>query len=205
MIDEGYIKFDLDWQRGPAPARNVVAALNEWRELLYAVGLIGHYADLGIGYGNLSVRNDDAGSFVISGTQTGRLAALAAEHYTTVTAYDVGANRVRSRGPIRPSSESLTHAAIYELDAAINAVVHVHSAELWLKCLNVLPTSDASVPYGTPGMAAEFQRLYRETDFSANGIAVMAGHEEGIVATGGDLATAARRIISLQEEIREAG
>ena len=204
MIDEGYIKFDLDWQPGPAPAAATVAVLNDWRRPLYTAGLIGHYADHGVGFGNLSLRNQDGG-FVISGTQTGHLEELTAEHYTTVTAWNIAANRVCSRGPGKPSSESLTHAALYDLDPAINAVVHVHSAKLWTRHINVLPTSDASVPYGTPEMAAEFQRLYRETGFAAEGVAVMAGHEEGIVATGDDIALAARRILSLLDEEPGAG
>ncbi|MGB5354407.1 MAG: class II aldolase/adducin family protein [Woeseia sp.] len=197
MIDEGYIKFELDWQRGPAPPADIVSQLNEWREPLYAAGLIGQYEDIGIGFGNLSVRGD-AGHFIISGTQTGHLATLGAEHYATVTDYDIAANRVRCEGPIKASSESMTHAALYELCDKINAVVHVHSAALWNKLRNVLPTTDAAVSYGTPEMAEEFRRLHRETAFAKDGIAVMAGHDEGIIATGRDMQEAARRILNLR-------
>lgn len=196
MIDEGYIKFELHWQHGPPPAADAVAQLNAWRRPLYDAGLIGQYRDIGIGFGNISVRGDN-GCFVISGTQTGHLDTLGPEHYTTVTAYDIAANRVCCDGPIKASSESMTHAALYELGTDINAVVHVHSAALWQKLLNVLPTTSATVSYGTPEMAEEFRRLYRETVFAANGIAVMAGHDEGIIATGGDMQQAARRILDL--------
>ncbi len=44
----------------------------------------------------------------------------------------------------------------------------------------------AEVPYGTPEMAREVQRLFRETDVRARRIFAMAGHKDGIVAFGQD-------------------
>jgi ribulose-5-phosphate 4-epimerase/fuculose-1-phosphate aldolase len=202
MIDEGYIKFELEWQRAAAPDSSEIEILNAWRKPLYAAGLIGHYADIGIGFGNISVRGRD-GNFVISGTQTGHLPVLGAEHYTTVTDYDIAANRVRCVGPIKASSESMTHAALYELGDAINAVVHVHSAALWRKYLNILPTSGADISYGTPAMAEEFRRLFRDTPFAGDGVAVMAGHDEGIIATGQDMREAAQRILNLHQQLQD--
>lgn len=199
MIDEGYIKFAIDWQPDAPPGADDVADLNRWRQPLYAAGLIGEYRELGIGYGNLSRRTGGNGHFVISGTQTGHLAVLGAEHYALISDYDIAANRVSCRGRVKASSESMTHAAIYELSAAINAVVHVHSRPLWEQHMHRLPTTRTSVGYGTPEMAREFERLYRETDFAATGIAVMAGHEEGIVSFGRDISEAARRILDLGE------
>ncbi len=197
-VDEGYIKFDSDWTPGPPADADLTALLDRWRRPLYAAGLIGHYDDLGVGYGNLSVRAGGR-EFVISGTQTGRLAETGGEHYARVTDYDIDANRVRSEGPVEASSESLTHAAIYELDAAINGVVHVHSAPLWQSLLGRLPTTADGISYGTPEMAHEFERLYRDTDFASGGVAIMAGHEEGIIAFGRSLEEAARRILALTD------
>lgn len=198
-IDEGYIKFDSDWTPGPAADTGLTALLDHWRRPLYAAGLIGHYDDLGVGYGNLSVRADDGRNFVISGTQTGELAETSGDHYARVTDYDIDANRVCSTGPVEASSESLTHAAIYELDPAINGIVHVHSAPLWQSLLGHLPTTSSNVSYGTPEMAREFERLYRDTDFAAGGVAIMGGHEEGIIAFGRSLEEAARRILALTD------
>ena len=93
----------------------------------------------------------------------------------------------------------MTHAALYELSAEIGAVVHVHSAALWQTLRNRLPTTRPDVGYGTPEMADEFRRLYRETEFAVGGLAVMGGHEEGIVATGCDVAQAAQRILDVCE------
>lgn len=197
MIDEGYIKFEIDWQRGEPPAADDVADLNRWREPLFAAGLIGEYRELGIGYGNVSRRAGGNGHFIISGTQTGHLPILGPEHYALISDYDIAANRVSCRGRVRASSESMTHAAIYELSPAINAVVHVHSKPLWEQHLHRLPTTRADVAYGTPQMAREFERLYRETGFATIGVAVMAGHEEGILSFGDDMRNAARRILDL--------
>ena len=199
-IDEGYIKFESDWTPGPAADPELTAMLDRWRRPLFDAGLIGHYDELDVGYGNLSVRSGADGQFVISGTQTGHFAKTDGQHYARVTHYDIGANRVASTGPVEASSESLTHAAIYELDAGINAVVHVHNADLWEALRGRLPTTADNISYGTPEMAREFARLYRDTDFATAGVAVMAGHEEGIIAYGRSLEEAARRILALADQ-----
>jgi ribulose-5-phosphate 4-epimerase/fuculose-1-phosphate aldolase len=202
MIDEGYIKFDSDWTPGEAPDAELTGSLNDWRRPLYDAGLIGHYADAGVGYGNLSTRTVTGERFVISGTQTGHLAETDGRHYALVTDYDIARNRVSSTGPVQASSESLTHAAIYELDESISAVVHVHSRLLWDQLINQAPTTAADVSYGTPEMAHELARLYRDDEFAKRGIAVMAGHDEGIVSIGQSLEEAATRILGIQSESR---
>lgn len=196
-IDEGYIKYDSDWTPGPAPDKATTALLELWRRPLYDAGLIGHYDELGIGYGNISVRAPGPRQFVISGTQTGHIGTTTGEHYALVTSYDIDANSVSSTGPVQASSESLTHAAIYELSESIGAIVHVHSEHLWQALLDELPATRADVAYGTPEMAHEFERLYRETGFATVGVAVMAGHEEGIVSIGATLEDAATRVLAL--------
>ena len=147
-IDEGAIKYRGDWTPGPAPDPALTALLERWRRPLYDRGLIGEYETHGIGYGNLSVRAATPGRFVISGTQTGRVAETRGEHYALVTAYDTDANRLDSTGPVAASSEALTHAALYELDDAIGAVVHVHDHDLWRTLAGVVaqkPTRDENV------------------------------------------------------------
>ena len=196
-IDEGYIKYDSRWTHGPAPDATLVEEIERWRQPLYAAGLIGHYADLDIGFGNLSVRAGEPGQFVITGTQTGHFATTGPEHYALVTRTDVPANTVWSTGPVKASSEAMTHATIYALDARIAAVVHVHSPALWSGWKGKLPTTDPDVPYGTPDMASEFDRLYRMGGFREAGVAVMGGHEDGLVSFGSSLQSAAERLLSL--------
>lgn len=202
MIDEGYIKFDSHWrQTGPLDNAEI-ESLNRWRRPLYDAGLIGHYEEHGIGFGNLSVRTAAQRQFIISGSQTGHLPNLGAEHYALVEDYDIDRNRVYSIGAREASSESMTHAAIYELDPEIGAVVHVHSEELWAGLKGSAATTDAEVAFGTPEMAQEFRRLFKETDFQKTGIAVMAGHDSGLVSTGSNLQEAAERILAIDAKFK---
>jgi len=197
MIDEGVIKYRQDWTRtGPLPEQDL-AALAACRDRLFEAGLIGHDAEHDVGYGNVSVRAGDAGQFIISGSQTGHLMQTGPEHYARVTGYDIDANRVDCEGPVAASSEALTHAAIYELDPTIGAVVHVHNRGLWAKLRDRLPTTAAKISYGTPAMAREFRRLYRDTYLKAHGVAVMGGHADGLIAFGRDIEQAEKRILAL--------
>ena len=198
-IDEGYIKYDSRWTHGPAPDATLVEEIERWRQPLYAAGLIGHYADLDIGFGNLSVRAGEPGQFVITGTQTGHFATTGPEHYALVTRTDVPANTVWSTGPVKASSEAMTHAAIYALSPEVGAVVHVHSKRLWERFLDVLPTTRDDVPYGTPAMADEFTRLWSKGRLRNDGLAIMAGHDEGIVSIGKDIGEAAKRVLALAD------
>ena len=200
MIDEGYTKFSADWTRSGPLQNPEIDELNGWRPPLHTAGLLGHYDELGIGYGNLSMRIGSGRQFVISGTQTGHLDALDREHYALVTDFDVGSNRVACTGPVQASSESMTHATIYALEPGINAIVHVHDRPLWSRLKGRAPTTSAQAAYGTPEMAREFARLFRESDFRVTGVAVMAGHEEGLVSVGKDIESAARRILALHAD-----
>lgn len=197
MLDEGYIKYESHWTQGVLPDPFAARRLDEWRQKLYDKGLIGEYVEEGIGFGNISIRADAHRQFLITGTQTGHLAMTTEDHYSLITDYDIAGNKVFCTGPLQASSEAMTHAAIYELDPAIGAVVHVHSRTLWDKLLDKLPTTDPDVGYGTPEMAEEFRRLYAETAFCENGIAVMAGHDEGLVSFGNTLAEASERVLAL--------
>ena len=198
-IDEGYIKYKSHWSPGPAPDIEAAQHLEASRSLLFTAGLIGHYEDLNIGFGNISTRFGAPGQFLITGTQTGHIGQTTEEHYSLVTAYDIAANEVWCTGPVQASSEAMTHAAIYELNPGIGAVVHVHSKTLWDRHLDKLPTTNNEIGYGTPEMAREFQRLYDESAFGTDGIAVMGGHEEGLIAIGASLEQATAKILSLQD------
>jgi hypothetical protein len=197
MIDEGYTKYECEWRQAPALPAPSVAELNAWRNRLHERGLIGYYPEHRVGFGNVSIREGDSNVFIISGTQTGHIATTDERHYARVVRCDIEANRVVCEGPVQASSEALTHAAIYALDPAIRAVVHVHDAGLWRALIDRVPTTSRDISYGTPEMALEFRRLYAETDFAEHGVAVMGGHEEGIVSYGGDIGQAAQRILRL--------
>jgi ribulose-5-phosphate 4-epimerase/fuculose-1-phosphate aldolase len=204
VIDEGYTKFSVDWTDREALSDPAVSELERWRKPLFDAGLVGCYEKEGIGFGNISVRWTEPGQFIISGTQTGHLPVTGREHYAVVTAYDLAGNRVSCRGAVQASSETLTHAVIYELDPSVKAVVHVHDPGMWEHLKAMAPATRKEVSYGTPEMAAEFGRLFRETDFKDVGIAAMAGHESGVISIGPSLAAAATRVLTLHGELRTA-
>jgi L-ribulose-5-phosphate 4-epimerase len=183
MIDDGVIKFVVDHSDGPAPEGEVLMALDRWRSRLHDAGLIGEYAQAGVGYGNVSARLGD-GSVAITGTQTGRAPRLGPHGYTRVLDYDLARNYVRSAGPLRPSSETLAHMALYDAIPGCAAVFHVHDSRAWQALRFRLPTTRPEVPYGTPAMARELARLYQDTSFAQDRLAVMAGHEDGLIAFG---------------------
>jgi len=183
MSETGYVKFHCD-HRILAPADFAgFDELNRVRGRLHQVGYIGRYPN-GIGFGNLSIRAGGSNDFYISGTMTGGLPELTQAHYTRVVAWDFPRNWLRCEGPVQASSESMTHAAIYEQDATARAVLHVHEMELWKRLLDRVPTTRKHVEYGTPEMAAEMGRLFRESDVRGRRILAMAGHEEGIFVFG---------------------
>ena len=194
MTDEGYIKFNCTWIKEELPERYKIDELNSWRQKLYDQQLVGTYPD-GIGYGNISCRLADS-SFLVTGTATGSIKQLTNEHFTRVINFNIGDNSITCQGPIKASSESLTHAIIYKSLPEVNAVVHIHNNDLWQKLINNVPTTSLQVAYGTPEMAKELDRLLTTTNLKEDKILVMAGHEDGLIAFGKDLAEAASKFLS---------
>ena len=192
-MDEGYIKFNCNWILSNDIPLDKVAELNMWREIMYDKGWIGLYPD-GIGFGNISMRCNEK-TFLISGTATGGLPTLTKSHYSLVTNYNLSTNTVTCMGPVKASSESLTHALIYECSAATNAVIHIHNLDLWNRLLHHAPTSSENISYGTAEMANEIKRLFAETALGKEKIIVMGGHQEGIISFGRDLEEAGSILI----------
>ncbi|UTW64663.1 class II aldolase/adducin family protein [bacterium SCSIO 12741] len=192
-MDEGYIKFQLHWEEGAAPSQNI-QELIQYRDQLYQKGWIGFDKVHKVGFGNISLRLDRSDHFIISSTQTGHFKQTQPEHYCEVLKCDIPANTVWCLGPLRASSESMSHAAVYSCSEKIGAIIHIHQHELWMRSKHQIPTTSDEVAYGTPEMAYEIQRLYRETSLPQDGVLAMAGHEDGIISFGEDLAEAYRNL-----------
>lgn len=184
---DGVIKYRNLREAGEITMPAVWAALNDARTALFDLGLIGVNAQ-GIGFGNVSVR-DEGNQFVVSGSATGAVRVLAAQHYGLVTRFSVQDNTVWSRGLRDASSESMTHGAIYTANAQVRCVIHVHSRTLFdaLLSSDALRT-DPGLAYGTPEMAQAVNALaMQQRELPV--IFAMAGHDEGVVAYGGDVAS----------------
>jgi L-ribulose-5-phosphate 4-epimerase len=194
--DEGVIKFDLKWiedKEGDAwrrPVHDLLSELIQFRQQLFAQNLVGVYPD-GIGFGNISHRlAPGSPEFIISASQTGHVAQVSSDDFALVTKYDIARNWVECRGAKKASSESLTHAMIYDAFPDAQAVIHVHNNEAWQRLQGTVPTTASTVPYGTPAMAAEVVRLKDEAALGEAKFFVMSGHEDGIVSFGNDLESA---------------
>lgn len=196
MTDEGYIRFEAAWTKARPLPWAALEELDDWRDRMYAAGLIGAYPG-GIGFGNISRRADAAGRFIITGSATGNFAELSAAHYCLVTHVDTDANRLTCQGPIIASSESMSHAVIYLECPEVNGVIHVHHLALWQHLLHRVPTTDARATYGTPEMAHAITGLLRHSALKKEKILVMEGHREGILAFGNDLREAGEHLLGL--------
>ena len=194
MNDEGVIKFNCQWTRSAPLDEAWIKNLNDWRDKLYQLGLIG-VNDEGIGYGNISIRFRK-NEFIISGSGTGKFKKLTGEHYALVTDYNVKKNAICSTGATIASSESLTHAMIYEHGSDIHSVMHVHHFKLWKKLLTRLPATAGNIEYGTPEMAKEIARLFNEQNLFQHKIFAMAGHYEGVVCFGRNLSQTAELLMN---------
>jgi L-ribulose-5-phosphate 4-epimerase len=196
MREEGVIKFEADHERRPLEARiygEIACQLVAWREILAKTQLVGQdparYG--GAGYGNVSARVGAPSAvrgrraFLITGTQTSGKACVTLDDFCVVMSYDCHRNRVTSQGNILPSSEAMTHGAIYDLSPHVRVVMHAHSPTIWRRARELrLPLTDPRVAYGTPEMALEVHRLYRSSLLTEVRIFAMGGHEDGVVVFG---------------------
>ena len=198
-----YIKFTCERAATKITPFDGLAELNAYRRKLLQLRLIGVDSN-GVGFGNLSIRDGTTNNFYITGSATGGLPELTLANCARVVAYDFQRNWLRCAGAAVASSESLTHAAVYESDTRAGAVIHCHDSKLWTALLNQAPTSSNAVEYGTPEMAYEVLGLFNLTDVKSRKILVMAGHEGGIVAFGRDLEEAFAVLMRERKEMKRS-
>jgi ribulose-5-phosphate 4-epimerase/fuculose-1-phosphate aldolase len=201
---EGVVKYREEYTPGPPATEPSLTELMVWRSILHDLGLVGQdacrYQGAGFGNGSTRVapydRPKGRRAFLVTGTRTGPIARLAPEHFTVVESWDATANTVVVRGPIRASSESLTHGAVYDQTPTIRWIFHAHAPVIWrLRDRLRLPTTRPEVPYGSPEMAQEVWRLFAQTDLRTIRIFAMSGHEDGIVTFGTTAAEAGGRLV----------
>ncbi|NOY36703.1 MAG: class II aldolase/adducin family protein [Chlorobi bacterium] len=186
-MTEGYIKFDCRWSKLPVEIpEKLLTGIVEWRNVCFRLDLIG--ADnSGIGFGNISAGEPGKKIFYITGSATGIFPEITGKHISRVDGYSFVENNVFCSGQVKASAETLTHAAIYEADPDVHAVIHVHHRKYWQALMGQVPATAEDITYGTPEMAEEIFRLFRETEVHEKKTIVMGGHPDGIITFGKDL------------------
>lgn len=199
---EGVIKYELKHQNCPLDKNISIAEINAWRTIFFKLNLIGQDKQRydGYGFGNisqkLSGKTSNLDQFIISGTQTGGEASLCNQQYCTILNANPRQNSIQSAGETKPSSEALTHASIYQKNSAIQAVIHVHSPDIWQKTEQLkLPFIDADIVYGSIEMAEEVEKLIVQMQPKTTGIFSMLGHEDGVVAFSDSMEKAATLLL----------
>ncbi|MFH2113621.1 MAG: class II aldolase/adducin family protein [Spirochaetota bacterium] len=195
---EGNIKFTVNKrQPGPSIALEDYQDIEAIRSRLWQMKFIGHDKQADVGYGNIS-RRRTRGGFVISGTQTGHKGILDGGDYVVVDDWDFSHNSVSCTGPCLPSSEALSHAALYQR-SDVGGVIHVHSRVLWDALIQYGAIStEEDIAYGSEAL---YQRL-AELAGTGTGlplVIVTKGHQDGVFVAGSDLAEAYEAIVNLFE------
>ena len=210
---EGVVKFEAVCMPGECIIDEaVIAELEKCRNNLLRLGLLGKDAKRygGFAYGNVSQRTGQHNAkkgerkFIITASQTSDIAHLTREQYAIIVKYDAKNNRVEYEGVMVPSSEAMTHGSIYDQSPDIKCVLHVHSPEIWgLRKRLKLPETAPDVAYGTPEMAHEVTRLFRETNVGKLGIFATAGHEDGVFSFGRTIKDASDILLTYFERAKE--
>lgn len=181
-MDEGYVKFKFEFLGTQTPSQDELQDLIDLRAFLFDLGLIG-YSE-GISFGNISKRVEGR-KFIISASNTGKFRFISPEYFVYIATVDLERNLVRCVGKNPPSSETITHYAVYETFPRANFVVHFHNLKIWSDLKNRVITTPENAGFGTVELAMSILEL--KNKFPTNtkkGIIVLGGHKSGIIAFG---------------------
>lgn len=198
MIDEGVVKYSLEFKKSESIETKWVQEIESVRKDLFSLGVIGAYKESGIGYGNISQKFENSDfEFAITGTQTGDMESLEPKHYSIVTKIDFDKFTTYASGATKPSSEAITHGAIYQISPKIKAVIHIHCEKLWDFMLKNSYLSTNDVPYGSFEMVKDIKNIYKNIDALKTPLFVMKGHFEGVFLFGESLGEAKKTLFKL--------
>lgn len=200
---EGYLKFRCTREDEESISAEEIVEINKLRSLLKKpeFNLIGECSVLLdpekgaeiVGFGNISKRGKDTGTFLISGTRTGGVLNMGPEHYVLVTSYNISKNTLHCKGRVDASAESFSHAAVYEAREDARLVVHIHHLDLWNAIMRskkytdaaeIFPVSSVSAKYGTPEIAFDIKQELQKPENKSYKFLLMGGHVEGLLFFG---------------------
>lgn len=197
---DGVIKFKFRLKKTAPLVQEEFIEIEKWRVILFRMGLIGEYPIEKVGYGNISKKTSSSPiEFVISGTQTGKFSNLDGSQYVKVTKCDLEKMSLEAKGPIAPSSESLTHFAIYSTCPQLGFIFHVHHKKLWEYMIDKkMESTSKDIDYGTYDMAMAAKKCIGN---KTKGIFVMQGHEDGVISYGKTSEEAGQCLLEIMKEI----
>ncbi|OFX71279.1 MAG: hypothetical protein A2X12_03030 [Bacteroidetes bacterium GWE2_29_8] len=195
MQEEGYIKFNVNNDFKQNNINDIVIRdINKVRKYLKDKGLIGYDGNANVSFGNISHRIL-GNTFVITSTNTGKYRFLRKQELSLVYDFDIKRNSISSNGMKLPSSETLSHVAIYLANQNVNAVIHIHSEYLWTKYFNVISSIGEEFLYGTTELSEQiFKKVSSEN--KSKGIILFKGHENGLIVFAEDIFSAKQIIDS---------
>lgn len=181
-MDEGYIKFKHKAIDDTFPELPLVEDLINLRTKLFDLNLIG--VEGNVSFGNVSKRVK-GNEFVITASNTGQLRVLEPKHFVIVNFVQLETNYVEYSGKMPPSSETLTHFAIYSTFQKANYVVHFHNFRIWNRFKNRIPTTPEDKTYGTVELARAVIDIKSEFRTEPkSGVIALGGHESGMLVFG---------------------
>lgn len=197
---DGVIKFSYEIISDSPLEMSFIKELEGWRKILFSKKLIGEYPIEKVGYGNLSKRvKRNSTEFIITGSQTGKWPDLTQDQYSLILSCNLKNGSLIASGKAKPSSESLTHFAIYESNPNLNYIFHVHDKKMWEYMIaHQYDSTDETIAYGTEEMALASKRCIKN---KTSGLFVMKGHEDGIISYGASAEGAGLPLIELHTKI----
>lgn len=192
---EGIIKFQCEHITSDVPFD--VNDIENSRVALLNAGLIGRDPNRygGYSFGNVSERRDN--KILITASQTSHIKKLDYTGYVFIEQANLQNNSLISIGCNKPSSETLTHVAVYEQDPQVGAIAHIHCPKMWVRTDLLRTNPDAE--FGSKEMVNEVIRLFKETDVKKQQIFAMGGHQDGIIAFGPNIKSAVDILINFCE------
>ena len=199
---EGTIRFaySLEAPAGAVADAATLSCLRGWREVLKRLGLLGQdparYG--GLGFGNLSARDRTRpDEMIITASQTSGAEALEDDDLVRIVRSNPARFWVDAVGRQPPSSETLTHAMIYQADAAVHWVFHAHSPDIWRRAAALgLPATPAQVAYGSAEMVQAVAELIARQEPGPLAFVTL-GHEDGVFACGASADDAGSALVGL--------
>ncbi len=184
MSQEGLIKFQLNHVMRSLDEINIqLESLFKIRKKLFSKKMIG-VDNFGVGYGNISIRIDFSDHFLITGTQTSSMPIITKDEMVLVRGYDPKKFTIDSCGQIKPSSESSTHATLYQMDKKIISIIHIHNFSLWKNMIEQNFHVSGDLEYGTKELSNNIREIFSIINNSPQKIFPMKGHEGGVISYG---------------------